>query len=196
MTTTTAPIIGTTQSTTTLREANSRTNEPAITPIVPFPVHPQVTEVSREALVIKDLPAVEHSRLEESALLNICLGVKKLFKDGDHAGKKAYRRKKRNQEPLENDRFRVCIVYTTQLSKPVEGHQDLKISFWVSNTEDCSYWLGKKGAHRAMTQGEIGHIAELFAQTCADELTAYLDNVYYAALRDGNVADYYAPITD
>lgn len=172
------------------------TIKPATTTIVTFPIQPQVVAVSRESLTIQDLPVVDHRRLCESALLDICLGVKKLFKDGDHAGRKAYRRKKRNQEPLENDRFRVCIVYTTQLSKPAEGRQNLKINFWISNTEDCSYWLGKKGTHRAMTQGEIGHIAELFAQTCADELTAYLDDIYYAALRDGNVADYYAPITE
>lgn len=180
---------------TTTTSQPATTIKPATATIVTFPIQPQVVAVSRESLTIQDLPVVDHRRLCESALLDICLGVKKLFKDGDHAGKKAYRRKKRNREPLENEQVRLCIVYTTQLGEVIDGRQSIKINFWISNTENCSYWLGKNGAHRAMTPSEINHFAELFAQTCADEITAYLDSVYYAALESGNEADYYAPVS-
>ena len=166
------------------------TIKPATATIVTFPIQPQVVAVSRESLTIQDLPVVDHRRLCESALLDICLGVKKLFKDGDHAGKKAYRRKKRNREPLENEQVRLCIVYTTQLGKVMDGRQSVKINFWISNTENCSYWLGKNGAHRAMTPSEINHFAEIFAQTCAEELTKHFDEVYYTALHERTEADY------
>lgn len=179
--------------TTTVQPATIADPTTIPTTVAPLPLHPQVTEVSRESLTIKGLPPVTHHQLYESALLNICLGVKKLFKDGDHGGKKAYRRKRRNQEPLENDRVRLCIVYTTQLYHDESGHQAIRINFWTSNTENSSYWLGANGAKRAMTPREINQCAELFSQTCAEEITQFIDSVYYAAIANGETADYYAP---
>ena len=165
-------------------------------PLIPEPPtipshHPWISDLSRDHLIIRDLPPVDHTTLYDSQIMAICLGVKKLYKNGDRAGRQAYREKRRQGVRPENSQVRICVAYTTQLYLDDSGQQTLRISFWPSHTENSNYWLGDHGLRRDLTQAEIDHFAELFAQTCAEELTKHFDEVYYTALHERTEADYF-----
>ncbi len=159
---------------------------------------PVITTVTDDCLIIRGLPEVGHNRLFDSKLLNIIHRLKHLYKDGDRAGTKEYRRKRKAQEPRENDFFRICITYTANFARDERGSY-LILRFMVSHDGNSAYFNDTSHGHtkkRKMTPWEITSYSAKFSQDCADELQAYLDSLAQNVRHTGVQPDYFAPNQD
>lgn len=156
---------------------------------------PVITTVTSDCLIIRGLPEVKHDELFNSELINIVHRLKHLYKDGDRDGAKAYRAKRKAQQPRENDHYRLCVTYTANFARD-ERSSYLIIRLMTSNDGNSAYFNEISRGHakkRKMTTWEITSYAAQFSQDCADEIQAYLDNLSQEVRHTGVQPNYFIP---
>lgn len=173
-------------------ETTAAQNQNLVNPVdrepSPIPVKPKISEIGQYYLTIGNMPDVDYQTLNNSRLIRIIHGVKTLFTEGDHGGKKVHDHKRRKGIVVENDVIRLCVAYTFNYKDGT-----LKVNFWPSYAQDSALIIDEQHQTREMTNQERSASIDLFIQQCATEITTFLDDTYTQALENGTLPNYYVP---
>lgn len=90
-------------------------------------------EIGKNQIIIRNLPSsLTRDEIDASFIGIQCHRAKHLYIDGDCTGKSSIFVKLKKNEPLENNRIRMCLTYVYFLDRKSDEYQDVTINFLLT----------------------------------------------------------------